>query len=413
MKLPSIRSLAVGAGLIVGAGLLAYVVLVYTHSPTAAANETANPNPPGEEAISSYLAGSGPVVRVSPEERAALKIETAAAQYDKRPEPIRMSATTALDSDSLAHVHPRFAGQAMEVSVRLGQRVHKGDVLTVLWSKDLGEKKSEYIDARSQFLLNQEILNKLKASYDKGAIPERTYLQAVRDLEASRIARDRAYRTLISWRLSPEEIEHIGQENDADWPKDLVKAPVDGTIVEKNVVPGELVDTTANLFVIADLSKVSVWAYAFEEDLPRLHVGQPWTVTLDALPGTRLSGKINVIGAVVDSTQHTVTVHGTIANPDQVLRGGMFANATVSLPPAPGQVVVPTTALIDLDKQTVVFVQSPQNPNEFSQRPVRVRERLPREAVLTEGLRPGETVVSRGALELHQQILTDTAQADD
>jgi cobalt-zinc-cadmium efflux system membrane fusion protein len=345
-------------------------------------------------------------IRLAPSEMQALGIETTAAYASDKPDQVRMSATTALNPDSLAHVHPRFAGEATEVKVRLGQRVRKGQPLVAVWSKDLGEKKSEYMDARSQLKLNQEVLDKLTTLQQQGAIPERSYRQGLRDLEASRIARNRAYRTLVSWRLSKEEIDRIEHESDADWARETIKAPVDGVIIEKNLVPGELVDPTMNLFVIADLSRIAIWAYAFEEDLLKVKPGQAWSVTLKALPNKTLEGTVSVVGALVDPTQHTVTIQGTIPNPGETLRAGMYATAVIALPPNPGHVVVPTVALIDRDNRTMVYVQSEKHPDQFVARVVHVQERLQNEAYLSSGVSAGEKVVSRGGLELDQKAGT-------
>lgn len=402
MSLQRLGSTVVGL-LVLAAAVPAAWFLLSRDNLSSAAGE-----PPRLTADESALART-PValgtVRISPAERKALGLDTAAAESGSRPVRLRMSATTALDPDGLAHLHTRFGGEVTEVRARLGQSVKKGDLLAVVWSKDLGEKKSEYVDTRSQLKLNQEVLHRLEGAFQKGAIPERTYLQALRDVESARIAADRAYRTLISWRLRPEEIQAIDREKDTDWPKEHVRAPIDGIIAEKNIVPGELVDPTVNLFVLADLSRIAIWAYAHEEDLPRLHGGQRWSVAVKALPGQKLKGRIGVIGTVVDPNQHTATVQGTVPNPGEVLRGGMFATATVTLPAEPGQVTVPTSALIDLEDGTFVYVESDQTPDEFARRRVRVRERLHGEAVLSEGVQPGEAVVSRAALELHQKAV--------
>jgi cobalt-zinc-cadmium efflux system membrane fusion protein len=396
MNVPRLRSAAIALAALAAAGVIAYAVFPRRPplSGAAAPGPAARPGSPSPAADA---------VRLSPDEQRALGLETTAAQSSSRPQQIRMAATTALDPDALAHVHPRFGGEATRVEASLGRQVKKGDTLAVLWSKDLGEKKSELIDARSLLRLNKDVLDRSKALYENGALPERSYRQAVRDYEAGKIAADRAYHTLLSWRLTRDEIERIEHEPDADWPRVVVEAPIAGTVVEKNVVAGEMVDPSMNLFVIADLSRLAIWAYAYEDDLLRLHVGDPWAVTLTARPGQVLHGTITVVGAVVDPTQHTATVQGTVPNPGEALRAGMFATAVVSLPPDPDQVVVPTTALVDAGERTVVYVQSPEHPDEFRRREVRVKERLPAETLLTGGVRPGEEVVSRGALELDQK----------
>lgn len=406
---------AIGTLAVVLTGVCADVILLRRPSSAAADSEPLASIPARQSEKYASLPAThrseGPVT-LTAAERTALGVETVAVLPSSRPRQVRMSATTALNPDYLAHVHPRFAGEATTVQVELGQRVRQGDVIATVWSKDLGEKKSEYVDAQSQLKLNEDVLHRLERLFKTGSIPERTYWQAQRDVEGARIARDRAYRTLVSWRLSRDEINHIAQEPDSAWPREVVKAPMAGVVVEKNIVPGELVDTSMNLVVIAELSRVSVWAYAFEEDLPKLHAGQAWTVALKGLPGRTFRGRIGFVGAVVDPTQHTVTVQGTIDNPGEDLRAGMFATATVTQPADPRQPTVPTTALIDLDERTVVYVESPSQPNQFICRPVRISERHRVESVVSAGLQPGDQVVTRGALEIHQKASSAAGNSD-
>jgi cobalt-zinc-cadmium efflux system membrane fusion protein len=350
-------------------------------------------------------------VQLSDAQRRTIGVKTAIVTTRTTPDELRLSATTALDPDRLAHVHTRFGGEATEVRASLGQKVHKGDILAVIWSKDLGEKKSEYIDARSQLKLNQEVLQKLESLFQSGAVPERSYRQAQRDVESSRIARDRAYRTLISWRLSKEEIAHIDQENDSQWPTELVRSPIDGTIVEKSLIPGELVDPSTNLMVVADLSKISIWAYAYEEDLMKVHPGERWNVTLKAVPGKTLTGTIRVVGAIVDPTQHTVTVQGTISNPGESLRAGMFATATLPVQNETLHVVVPTSALVDEEDKTFVYVQLSGQPGHYQRREVHVSERAQDNSLIDKGVLPGDSVVTAGALEIDQKAHTPAEMA--
>jgi len=349
-------------------------------------------------------------VELSDAERRTIGVRTATVISRTTPDELRLSATTALDPDSLAHVHTRFGGEATEVRASLGRKVRRGDTLAVIWSKDLGEKKSEYIDARSQLKLNQEVLQKLESLFQAGAVPERSYRQAQRDVESSRIALDRAYRTLISWRLSKDEIAHIDKESDTQWPMELVRSPIDGSIVEKSVIPGELVDPSTNLMVVADLSKIAIWAYAYEEDLLKVHPGDRWNVTLKAWPGKALSGTVRVVGAIIDPSQHTVAVQGTIPNPGESLRAGMFATATLPVPSEAPQVVVPTSALVDEEDKTFVYVQSSQ-PGQYQRRQVHVSDRSQAHSFIDLGLLPGDCVVTAAALEIDQKAHAPAALA--
>src|SRR5207248_642486 len=125
-----------------------------------------------------------------------------------------------------ARVHARFAGEVVEIGsavdaegertpsgptltrpLRYGDHVEKGQLLAIVWSKDLGEKKSELIDAVSRLHADREVLRGVQELYEKGSTSVRSLRDAERNVEADEIALGRAERTLRSWRLTDEEIK--------------------------------------------------------------------------------------------------------------------------------------------------------------------------------------------------------------
>jgi cobalt-zinc-cadmium efflux system membrane fusion protein len=194
-------------------------------------------------------------------------------------------------------------------------------------------------------------------------------------------------------------------------------------IVEKNVSVGDIIDTTADLFKIANVDSLTVWANAYEENLPGLLDLPPakrlWSVRLNADPSmTPLAGRIEKIGYVSDPTQHTVMVMGEVTNPGGRLRAGQFITATVDLPPPRGEVVVPAGAVVEDGRESIVFVQPDPKERCFKLRRVAVTWRSQKEVHLRSELtaddkaagrqpvRADERVVSVGAIEL-QSILED------
>ncbi len=326
-----------------------------------------------------------------------LKVETRAVETSSAPVLLEMSGTLMLDPDRLSHVHARFPGEVVELgpgepgrqgrgrspTVSFGQRVRKGQLLAVIWSQDLGEKKSDLIDALSQLRVDEESLARISVAAAEGSVPDRILKDTERKVEADRILVSRSVRILQSWRIPKEEIDEVRAEADrlarenrlprentadredlvAQWAKLEVRAPLDGTVIERNVALGELVDTTSDLFKIADLSRLGVLAHAYEEDLPKLD-GLPasqraWSVTVasggDA--ATRI-GRYEQVGCIIDPNQHTALVMGWVDNPDGTLRVGQFVSTRLEIPPPPGEVVVPASALCEESDRTCVFVQS-------------------------------------------------------
>ena len=367
-------------------------------------------------------------------------LQTAEASTPNRPIQLpSFQGCLAMDSNRLARVHSRFAGEVVSIgrkadptassqgagrTLRYGDPVRKGDLLAVVWSKDLGEKKSELVDALSKLRADEVALRNLEEGYRTGSFPESRVLEVRRTVEADRVAADRAERTLRAWRVGDEEIAAVreearklgrpdGKRGDlAQWARVEVRAPRAGVVLEKNVVVGDIVDTTTDLFKIGDLSRLVVWAHVYEEDLPlleRLPKPIPWRVHVSARAGASCQGTLDQVGSVIDPNQHTALVTGHVENPTGELKVGQFVTVSVDLPAPTGEVELPPDAVVEDGRESVVFVQTDAAGQQFELRKVQVVRRL-REAVYVRaepnGVRPGQRVVTSGALLLREALDT-------
>jgi cobalt-zinc-cadmium efflux system membrane fusion protein len=367
------------------------------------------------------------------------------------PERLRLSGSTLLDPNSMVRIHARFPGELVSVGtmsagdasradeigavaprpLQYGDRVFKGDVLAVVRSKDLGEKKSEYVDAISQLDIDAALLARYEA-VQEGVLSQRALFEARRAVEADRIAVEKAERTLRSWRLTEAELQELRDEakrvqkregrdvqGDREWAETVIRSPINGIVMEKNFNMGDLVDPSQDLLKIADLDRVQVMANAYEEDLPLLKNLKPeqrkWRIDIKADPhDVPIEGTFEIVGSIIDPTQHAGAILGWIDNPTGSLSIGEFLNATIDLPPDPTLVVIPTSALIEDSQATQVLVTA--HEDQFECRPVAVvsrgRERTyirsqPTPEEQADGARPlnvGERVVTSGALELFAEM---------
>ncbi len=321
--------------------------------------------------------------------------------------------------------------------VRAGDRTKKNQVIAVIWSKDLGEKKSELVTALSNLWIHEENAGRLEALYREAGTSERTVREAQQAVEQDRINVQRVKRTLSSWRLTDEEIQTVedearqtreeaktkqpgGPAKDAaspalarkttwkDWAKVEVRAPdFDGIVLEMNIAVNDVInDNTVDLFKIGDLSKLRVAANAYEEDVPALERLRPeqrrWGIRLAAMPeGQFLLGAFDQIGQIIDPLQKTALIKGWVDNSDGTLRVGQTVTATVELPPPPNVVTVPIAALIEDGQTCRVFVQLATQRPRYTCRQVTITGRVKNQAYLAAGaVKPGERVVVSGAVEL-------------
>ena len=359
------------------------------------------------------------------------------------PAALRMHGKLFLDPNRLARVHTRFAGEVVAVGmvdtdlndprawaepgrrqVRFGDRVITGQLLAVIWSKDLGEKKSEMVDALSRLTLDQETLRRLQELYNKGAVPERSLREAERNVEADLIVASRVENTLHSWRVSDAEIDELRDEakrihtpdGKTDkgslerWARVEVTASFGGIVVERNVCVGDTVDTSLDLFKIVNLTRLDVMANAYEEDiklLEELKVNQRhWDIHLQSKRAEKpLVGSFDQIGNLIDPDQHTALVRGWVNNENGKLRVGQFVDAVVSFPAFENEVVVPLSAVIDRGGDTYVFVQPDANDLRFSRRHVAPIRRRDGKLYVSAKVTPEQTKAGRKPLAVGEQVV--------
>jgi membrane fusion protein, heavy metal efflux system len=275
--------------------------------------------------------------------------------------------------------------------LRSGDRVIKGNLLAVFCSVDVGNRKNDLIDAIYQLALDEQVLKRAEAKAE--SVPEVFLLNARRNVQGDRNAIERAVSTLKTWGISEEDIQAVRDEaenvkqrdgkrdkaKDAQWARVEIKAPSDGVIIERNLSLHEIVvDNTTNLFQIADVDKLFVTANVPEDDLPLLESLpeglRHWTVqTVGSGP---VAGSIDDIGYIIDPNQHTAVVKGYINNVGGKLRAGQFVSATVELPPPPDVVEVPIDAVVDDGQQSIVFVQTDAQKQQYTMRRVELVQRF-------------------------------------
>ncbi len=399
--------------------------------------------------------GSKNTLELTPELIHTLGVRTVQAQSAASHERLTLSGVLNFDSNRMVRVHSRFPGEVVSIGnfepaggavgeprpLRTGDRVSRGQLLAVIWSKEVGEKKSDLVNALSARFLHEAQLSKLKGLGSQ-VVSGKQLREAERDLEQDIIEVDRLERTLRSWRLTEAEINvvraeaekiHRGDvasdmEVDRSWAEVEVRCPFDGTVLEKNIVAGDIVDTSLDLFKIADMSVLAAMANVYEEDLPALDSLKPedqrWTIFLKAQSqAAGIPGKFDRIGNIVDPNQHTAAIMGWVDNRDGKLRAGQFITALVELPAAKGEVVIPDTALVQDGAQCWVFVASDSTGSAVTRRRVSLASRgqdvayirtqpmPPDQAKGCDGLKAGEWVVTAGAIELDGALESALATA--
>jgi len=315
-----------------------------------------------------------------------LDLKTAVAQERKVSDTLEIPAKVQADPARVVRVFPPAGGRLIRVTVRPGDTVNKGQVVAVLESSDVSQARSDLTKAQAEADKSQRTLERSKLLLDHKVLSEREYedARAQQIEDASELSRARARLAVLG--ASPN-----GGENEVS-----VRAPLSGTVLDIGASSGELSKSTDNanpICTIADLSTVWILGDVFEKDLPDVRVGDPITLNVKAYPNRKWNGKIALISDAIDPTTRTLKVRVVSPNPKRELKPEMFATLEV-LRPATTALVIPASALLHEGGDTTVMVKN--GDNNYERRLIAFRP-LGTDAIVTSGLKPGETVVTEGA----------------
>jgi membrane fusion protein, copper/silver efflux system len=235
------------------------------------------------------------------------------------------------DETKVARINIKTEGWVDKLFVNfVGQTVCKGDPLLSIYSP--------------QFLsTQQELLNSLRAELTLGG--EQQPLS-----EAAR-------RRLELWDVPPDEIDQLVRTGKPH--KDLVlKSPISGTVLERNVFEKQYVTPEKELYVIGDLSTVWVQAKVYEYEIPHVELGRPATVTIPSLPDRQFTGKVVFIQPTVDEITRTVQVRIELPNEEGIFKPGMFAQISIQHPMGDG-LLVPISAVLQTGERNIAYRVEP------------------------------------------------------
>jgi len=324
-----------------------------------------------------------------------LELETAKAITSNWTDPI--PAFVKVDDAKAARIGVPLAGRVTQVYVELGQSVAKGAPLFAVASPDLAALQVEQSKAKVDVEAAQGVLDRTKAIVDARALPEKEAVAAAQQLKQAELNYNVAQSKLASLDVTSRS------ENEF-----VVHAPRAGRVVEKAVLPGQELSPGAEtaLMLIADLSTVWVVADLFESDSDGVVPGVPARVTITSLPGVVIDGKVDMVSAVVDPDRHTVPVRVVLDNTDGRLKPNTYAKMQFQANTPPGSVEVAATALVSDGSKQYAYVKNAAG--RFVKRDVVAGAVRDGRVVVFKGISPGETVVSKGAILLDNQI--DLAQ---
>ncbi|MCC7075355.1 MAG: efflux RND transporter periplasmic adaptor subunit [Deltaproteobacteria bacterium] len=295
--------------------------------------------------------------------------------------------------DKVAHVTLLVPGRITSVKASLGDKVKRGDTLAIVESAELSEAQGASGQAQAALDVAKKSFERQKELQTAGIGAKRNYDEAeaqLRRAEADVAAAQQRTRV------------YGGGSSGSSL---VVKAPIDGEIVERHATVGEVVDPEVPLFVVADLSAVAVEGRVYEKDVAGVELGAAARLTLQAYPGRTWEGKLDYVSPHLDDKTRTAAVRMSLDNAERKLKPGLFGTVTVLGKDESGpRALVPASAVQRTKDGDVVFVPS-RSEGEFHAVPVAVGAKREGRAEIVSGIAPGDAVVVSGAFVLKSEMM--------
>ena len=350
-----------------GAGVVAWLATRSRSGPTSASSSTAAHN--------HGAAAAGDVekpVMLTGDQARRIGVTYATATLSPLATEVRTVAQVTYDETGVHTIAPKLEGWIDQLYVSYtGQAVREGEPLLAIYSPML-------VAAQQELLLAMQ----LEKDVGAGTADAR---RGAADLHAA------ARRRLLYWDISAADVNRI--ERTGEVTKSVVlRAPVSGVVLEKNVLAGQKIMAGDALYKVADLSVVWVEGEVFERDLASVHVGQRVQAEFQALPGETRPGRISYIYPTISPDTRTARVRIEMTNRDLALKPGMYATIRIQGESGGSVLNIPRSAVLSTGKRDIVFVRRVDGMLET--REVQVGVANDDRVQVLRGLEVGETVVS-------------------
>jgi cobalt-zinc-cadmium efflux system membrane fusion protein len=347
-------------------------------------------SPKSDTAANSAAAGT---IKLTDAQRKNIKLVTVAPSKFRKT--IDTTGVVDFDNDQATVMLAPFSGPVSRLLVSPGDQVKKGQPLAMVSSPDYAAALGTYRKALATASNARRLADMDKDLLAHQGVSRREEEQAQADAAGAEGDRDATLQGLVALGVDPSIIKDVEAGKSAASPEGVIRAPISGTVVEKNITPGQLLQAgTTPVFTVADLSKVWVMAHIFDADIGSVHAGDMADVAATArtLPGT-----VDNIAAEVDPNTRSVAVRVVVNNPGDYLKKQMYVGVRIRDREESEGLLVPVSAVLR-DDENLPFVYVTQSDGGFARQHVTVGPRTGDQYVISNGLNAGQQIVVDGAL---------------
>lgn len=312
---------------------------------------------------------------------------------------VRTTGTVDWDNDHTSQAITQVSGPITRILVDTGTVVKEGEPLLYVASPDVATAFSTFRKAQNRLSLAKQNLDRASDLLQHKAIAQSAFEGTQADYNDAATDLETARQALIIFGVSPADIQEAEKQNTPIRPELPMRSPITGSIVQKLVNPGMLIQAgTTTAFVISNVSTVWVQAHLYEKDLRNVRVGDPTDVRSASFTDV-FKGRVTYIGSMLDPATRTTPVRVVTANPKGFLKKDQFVDVVIHDKSTHDALVVPTSAVL-YDEENLPFVYVQVEPGKFAQRQITMGAQQTDVTEVTSGVKAGDQVVSQGSLFL-------------
>lgn len=331
----------------------------------------------------------------------AQRLKVAETQTRPWSNKLKVSGSIELDEMRLSRVGSTVSGRVVEIRVLRGNHVKKGDVLAMVHSTALADAQLTYLKAHAAYQLAHKSVSRARALFREDVISAAELQRRESELLSSE----------AEWRAGRDRMQILGM-SDADVGQlersrqinsvTAIRAPIDGTVIERKVSQGQVLEPADLAYVIADLSHVWVVGEVPERYAAQMKQGKDVEVSIPALGNEAFRTKLIYVSETVNPQTRTLMVRTDLDNPQGRLKPEMLATLRIDSLPQ-NKVVVPESAVVRDNNQDMVFVEL--EAGKYRLIPVQLGEEEESFFPVEKGLVQGQRIVIDGVFHLNADRL--------
>lgn len=314
-------------------------------------------------------------------------------------ETLRVAGRLDFDEQRIARIGATVTGRVTQISGQLGHEVKAGEPLAIINSTVLGEAQLTFLKANARASLERNNVERAQHLFADDVIGKAELQRRESEAAVTQAERQAAEDQLRVLGMAPRDIASLASRGTINSLTPVV-ASIPGTLVERKVTQGQVVEPADALFTVADLSRLWAVADVPEQQAALVRTGQSVELDIPSLAGEKLTGRLIYISDTLNPETRTVLVRTEVENPDRRLKPAMLATMLIAGKAMP-KLAVPAAAVVREDNNEHVFVQVA--PGQYRLTPVILGAEAGGVRPVQSGLKEGEVVVVEGAFHLNNE----------